>query len=84
MGCLHLALEKNESAATYCGRARGIFTKAEKEGIVLPSVARGFLLLDGTNLPDERQAVGILEVYEGGPEVASPVATARGGRWSLP
>ena len=32
----------------------------------------------------ERQAVRILEVYEGGPEIATPVAIARGGRWSLP
>ena len=32
----------------------------------------------------ERQGVRILEVFEGGPEVATPVATALGGRWSRP
>jgi len=32
----------------------------------------------------EKQAIPILEVYEGGPEVTTPIATAREGRWSVP
>ena len=32
----------------------------------------------------ERQAIPVLGVYEGGPEVAKPIATARAGRWSVP
>jgi hypothetical protein len=32
----------------------------------------------------ERQAIPVLEVYEGGPEVAKPIAAARAGRWSIP
>jgi len=32
----------------------------------------------------ERQGVALLEVYEGGPSDGQNIATARGGRWSLP
>lgn len=32
----------------------------------------------------ELQGVRILGVYEGGPDVAQAIATARDGRWSLP
>jgi hypothetical protein len=32
----------------------------------------------------ERQGVATLGVFEGGPEVQIPIATAREGRWSIP
>jgi hypothetical protein len=32
----------------------------------------------------ERQGIGILQVYEGGPEIIEAIATARDGKWSIP
>ena len=52
-----LLVEHNESATSYIGRARTVFNKATTEGVYLPSVARGVLLLKGTRLGGERRAV---------------------------
>ena len=32
----------------------------------------------------EQQGVRILQVYEGGPEITEPIATAQNGKWSAP
>jgi hypothetical protein len=32
----------------------------------------------------ERQGIVVLQVYEGGPEIIEPIATARDEKWSVP
>lgn len=48
---------RGETTASYTGRARMIFTQAEKEGISVPSVARGYLVLKGMGLTRDQRAV---------------------------
>ncbi|CAK0846977.1 unnamed protein product [Prorocentrum cordatum] len=52
-----LAIERGETSSACTGRARTIFAKARMEGVELPSVAQGFLLLKGARLGIERRAV---------------------------
>ena len=63
-----LRIEKMEATVAFTGRAKTIFARAEKEGVNLPSVARGFLLLKGARLGPERRAV---------------VLAASGKRWNF-
>ena len=44
-GVFDLKVDKNESTAAFTGKARAAFTAAEAEGVKLPSVAKGYLLL---------------------------------------
>jgi hypothetical protein len=77
----------------------GIPPEAQWEGCLVylgPSPIDGPTVCVGTRGPGadavqlrliealERQAVRILEVYEGGPDPSAHVAIARAGRWSLP
>jgi hypothetical protein len=55
--CFKLRVEKNEEASTYTARARTCFLAAEREGVVLPDVARGVLLLDGCRFDTTQEAV---------------------------
>ena len=43
--------------AAYTGRCRELFEKAAREGIELPDVARGYLMLRGARLGPERKAI---------------------------
>jgi len=52
-----LRIEKGEASSSFVGRAKTVFMKAEKEGVNLPDVARGFLLLKGSKLGGDRRAV---------------------------
>ena len=52
-----LRIEKGEASSRFVGRAKTVFMKAEKEGVDLPEVARGFLLLKGSKLGGDRRAV---------------------------
>ena len=52
-----LKAEKGESTATFTGRVRAAFSAAEAEGIKIPSVARGYLLLRFSRLQHEKKAV---------------------------
>ena len=42
---------------TFSGRCRELFEKAAREGIELPDVARGYLMLRGARLGPERKAI---------------------------
>ena len=48
---------RGERTAAYTGRCRELFEKAAREGIELPDVARGYLMLRGARLGPERKAV---------------------------
>ena len=50
-------VDKGERTAAYAGRCRELFEKAEREGIELPDVARGYLILLGARLGPERKAI---------------------------
>merc|ERR1712086_638563 len=50
-------IDKDEASSSFVGRAKTVFMKAEKEGVDLPDVARGFLLLKGSKLGGDRRAV---------------------------
>ena len=52
-----LRVDKGERAAAYTGRCRELFEKAAREGIELPDVARGYLMLRGARLGPERKAL---------------------------
>ena len=52
-----LRVDKGERTAAYTGRCRELFEKAAREGIELPDVARGFLMLRGARLGLERKAI---------------------------
>ena len=52
-----LKVDKGERTAAYTGRCREIFEKAAREGIELPDVARGYLMLRGARLGPERKAI---------------------------
>ena len=56
-GIFDLKVEKNETTSAYTGKARAAFSAAEAEGVRLPSVARGYLLLRFSRLPAEKKAV---------------------------
>ena len=56
-GVFDLKVEKNESTAAFTGKARAAFTAAEAEGVKLPSVAKGYLLLRFSRLPSDKKAV---------------------------
>ena len=47
---LRLKVDKGERTAAYTGRCRELFEKAAREGIELPDVARGYLILRGARL----------------------------------
>ena len=49
-----LKVDKGERTAAYTGRCRELFEKAAREGIELPDVARGNLMLGGARLGPER------------------------------
>ena len=50
-------VDKGERTAAYTGRCRELFEKAAREGIKLPDVARGYLMLRGAPLGLERKAI---------------------------
>eukprot|EP00913_Durusdinium_trenchii_P020129 g18917.t1 len=52
-----LRVEKGESTAIYTGKARAAFSAAEAEGVSLPEVAKGYLMLRFAKLSPERKAV---------------------------
>ena len=52
-----LRVGKGERTAAYTGRCRELFEKAAREGIGLPDVARGYLMLRGARLGPERKAI---------------------------
>ena len=52
-----LKVDKGERTAAYTGRCRELFEKAAREGIELPDVARGYLILRGARLGPERKAI---------------------------
>ena len=56
-GVFDLKVDKNESTAAFTGKARAAFTAAEAEGVKLPSVAKGYLLLRFSRLPADKKAV---------------------------
>ena len=53
----HLKVDKGERTAAYTARCRELFEKAAREGIELPDVARGYLMLRGERLGPERKAI---------------------------
>ena len=52
-----MKVDKGERTAAYTGRCRELFEKAAREGIELPDVARGYLMLRGARLGPEREAI---------------------------
>ncbi|CAK0820029.1 unnamed protein product, partial [Prorocentrum cordatum] len=52
-----LKIEKAELTSAYVGRAQTILMRAKKEGVEIPDVAQGFLLLRGARLGGDRRAV---------------------------
>ena len=52
-----LRVDKGERTAAYTSRCRELFAKAAREGIELPDVARGYLMLRGARLGPERKAL---------------------------
>ena len=52
-----LRVDKGERTAAYTGRCRELFEKAAREGIELPDVARGYLMLRGARWGPECKAV---------------------------
>ena len=52
-----LKVDKVERTVAYTGRCRELFDKAAREGIELPDVARGYLMLRGARLGPERKAI---------------------------
>ncbi len=50
-------IERGESSQAFTGRARTLFATAQKEGVDLPPVARGFLLPRGARFGPERRAI---------------------------
>eukprot|EP00959_Pyramimonas_sp_CCMP1952_P157666 3296870-Pyramimonas_sp.AAC.1 len=52
-----LKLAKHEAIAAHGGRAQATFAKGEAEGVVLPDMARGYVLLLGAHLPPQCMAV---------------------------
>ena len=52
-----LKVNKGECTAAYTGRCRELFEKAAREGIELPDVARGYLMLRGARLGPELKAI---------------------------
>ena len=52
-----LKVDKGESTSGYTGKARAAFSAAEAEGVKLPSVARGYLLLRNAKLPQDKKSV---------------------------
>ena len=52
-----LRVDKGERTAAYTGRCRELFERAAREGIELPDVARGYLMLRGARLGPERKAI---------------------------
>ena len=52
-----MRVNKGECTAAYTGRCRELFEKAVREGIELPDVARGYMMLRGARLGPERKAI---------------------------
>ena len=52
-----LKVDKGERTAAYTGRCRELFEKSAREGIALPDVARGYLMLRGARLGPERKGI---------------------------
>ncbi|CAE8638132.1 unnamed protein product [Polarella glacialis] len=52
-----LGIQKGESTAIFTGRVREAFNSTEAEGIVFPSVARGYMLLRAGKLSRDKRAV---------------------------
>ena len=52
-----MKVDRGERTAAYTGRCRELFEKAAREGIELPDVARGYLMLRGARLGLERKAI---------------------------
>ena len=52
-----LRVDKGELTAAYTGRCRELFEKAAREGIELPDVAPGCIMLRGARLGPERKAI---------------------------
>ena len=64
-----MKVDKGERTAAYIGRCRELFEKAAREGIELPDVARGYLMLRGarqeraspvSDEPDEEEETCLL------------------------
>ena len=52
-----LKVDRGESTSQYTGKAQAAFSAAEAEGVRLPSVARGYMLLRNARLPQDKKAV---------------------------
>lgn len=52
-----LRATKNEPMSSYTGRCNETFDKAEREGIPLPSLVRGYIMLRGCRLSREQKAI---------------------------
>lgn len=52
-----IRIQKTERTADYTGRVRGALARADREGISLPNIAKGYLLLRGARLSADRKAV---------------------------
>ena len=52
-----LKVDKVERTAVYTGRCRELFQRAAREGIELPDVAQGYLMLRGARMGAERKAI---------------------------
>ena len=62
--CLRLQTQKHEEASGYTARARAAFAEAEREGILLPEMARGLILLEGCRLDGDKEA-GVMAAAQG-------------------
>ena len=52
-----LRVERNEKTAVYTGRCSEVVDRAAREGVDLPILARGYLMLRGAKLTPERKAI---------------------------
>ena len=59
-----LRVDKGERTAAYTGRCRELLEKAAREGIELPDVARGYLMLRGARLGPERKAISFWRLQD--------------------
>lgn len=56
-GVFGMAIDRTESTTAYTGRARTTFQRARKEGVDLPEVVKGFIVLRGSKLGPSGRAV---------------------------
>ena len=72
-----LRVERNEKTAVYTGRCAEVFDRAAREGVDLPVLARGYLMLRGAKLSPERKAIVLAASRRSylAPDVASALRT---------